>query len=738
MKSSIKRVVGGGSVLVVLVAVLVLSGCEEALDAPQEPTPPGDDRPTPSPSPEKPIPFNPPSPPGPSVSGTAAGTLRIQGAMIVSAGQVHEGSAPTADAGLMGVKVNGHVYLYHPDLGDVQLSEETSDLAVQYAIYGGAPESPAATLQVASATEPKPGNRYRKTKTGMRVRISTASPSDHYTFENTTVLWHTVVSRAEAQPTFFAPKSILGMDWRNFEFYLERREEREVQVDGWDVELYRDLLRGSFSAATLVATPLSIGRYRAAVAAGADPQVFVKMVPIVITEEIAKVIDQLLDQLPLDQCLDIIVDPLLDVAESHLIAMFTNENHRIVSFSDALIQSFPANATLCAARVLAASASGGASELFIEAVEKVMLLKWAANEVLVGYDSIAYDAYATVPGLPQPIRWTAAVDDRTYTAGTPITTLTLPEASGGSPPLTYSLTPTVPGLTFSAVTRTLRGTPTSADTYRMTYTTADRAGGSASLRFNVTVQAASLPPENVGRKFRDCADCPLMVEAPSGTYVMGSPATESGRYSDEGPQHQVTIGYRLAAGVYEVTFAEWDACVAAGGCNGHVPADWGWGRGTRPVIGVNWFDAQNYLQWLSGKTGKRYRLLSEAEWEYVARAGTTTPYHTGSTISRDQANYDFRTVGSTVPVGSYPANAFGLHDVHGNVWEWTQDCWNDGYRGAPADGSAWEAGFCDRRVNRGGSLYNFPRYLRSAYRSWETAGERDDDVGFRVARTLDS
>ena len=394
MNSPWRRSVFGVGVGVVVTAMLILSGCAEAPVPPQEPgtvaQEPG----------ANPIPFNLPSPPGPTVSGTAAGTLRIPGAMIVSAGQVHDGSAPIADAGLMGVKVNGHVYLYHPELGDVQLSEETSDLAVQYSIYGGRPRTPATTLQVASATEPNPGSRYRKTETGMSVRRSTASPSDHYTFENTTVLWHAVVSKAEVQPTFFAPKSIFGMDWKNYEFYLERREERDVRIDRRDVELYRDLLRGSFSLATQVATPLSIARYHAAVMAGADPQVFVKMVPIVITEEIAKLLDELLGFLPLDQCLDIIVDPILAVAESHLIAMFTNEDHRIVSLADALIQSLPANATICAARVIAASSSGGSSEVFIEVVEKVMLLKWAANEVLAAYDSIVYDAYATVPGLP--------------------------------------------------------------------------------------------------------------------------------------------------------------------------------------------------------------------------------------------------------------------------------------------------------------------------------------------------
>ena len=292
----------------------------------------------------------------------------------------------------------------------------------------------------------------------------------------------------------------------------------------------------------------------------------------------------------------------------------------------------------------------------------------------------------------------------------------------------------------------MSGEPSEAGTYRMTYRVRDGAGASASLNFAITVQAALRP--DVGRKFRDCADCPLMVEVPSGSYVMGSPPTEEGRHSNEGPQHTVRIGYRLAVGVYEVTFAEWDACVADGGCNGYRPGDKGWGRGARPVINIGWNDAQAYVRWLSRKTGRSYRLLSEAEWEYVARAGTTTPFHTGETISTDQANYDGNyTYGNgvrgvyrrqTVPVGTFAANGYGLHDVHGNVWEWTQDCWN-GYTGAPSDGSAWESGRCDLRVVRGGSWDVFPRYLRSANRSFYDAGYRYGIyVSFRVARTLGS
>ena len=191
-------------------------------------------------------------------------------------------------------------------------------------------------------------------------------------------------------------------------------------------------------------------------------------------------------------------------------------------------------------------------------------------------------------------------------------------------------------------------------------------------------------------------------------------------------------------GVKEVTFDEWEACVRGGGCNGYRPdGGGGWGRGALPVINVSWEDAQAYVSWLSETTGARYRLPSESEWEYAARAGTTTAYHTGSTISTDQANYE-SSRGWTTPVGTFAPNAFGLYDVHGNVWEWVEDCWHDDYRGAPSDGTAWtRGGNCSRRVLRGGSWILNLRNVRSANRIWYTTRDRSYSAGFRVSRTLD-
>ena len=212
-----------------------------------------------------------------------------------------------------------------------------------------------------------------------------------------------------------------------------------------------------------------------------------------------------------------------------------------------------------------------------------------------------------------------------------------------------------------------------------------------------------------GRVFRDCSLCPVMVEVPPGSYMMGSPATEVGRLGTEGPQHQVTIGYAFAAGVYEVTFAEWDACVSAGGC-GHWPRDYNDGRGRRPVLDVNWEDAQEYVAWISEETGEEYRLLSEAEWEYVARAGTRTARYWGESEA-EQCRYANGSEVScsdgygaeTAPAGSFEPNAFGLYDVLGNVGEWTEDCWNASYAGAPTDGRPRTSGDCSHRVLRGGS-----------------------------------
>jgi formylglycine-generating enzyme required for sulfatase activity len=238
-----------------------------------------------------------------------------------------------------------------------------------------------------------------------------------------------------------------------------------------------------------------------------------------------------------------------------------------------------------------------------------------------------------------------------------------------------------------------------------------------------------------------------MVLVPAGSFIMGSPASEEGRLDHEEPQRKITIARPFAVGRFEITFDEWDACVVAGGCS-HRPDDAGWGRGRRPVINLSWDDITNeYLPWLSRKAGKTYHLLTEAEWEYAARAGTTTPFSTGRTITPEQANFHgFLTYGGstsevhrnkTLEVGSFEPNGFGLHDMHVNVWEWVQDCYKESYVGAPVDGSAVTSGDCAYRVQRGGSWISGPEHLRSANRIMSQPDSRIiRNDGFRVMRTL--
>jgi formylglycine-generating enzyme required for sulfatase activity len=240
--------------------------------------------------------------------------------------------------------------------------------------------------------------------------------------------------------------------------------------------------------------------------------------------------------------------------------------------------------------------------------------------------------------------------------------------------------------------------------------------------------------------FTECANCPEVVVVPAGSFMMGSPASEKGRDTYEGPQHRVTFDQAFAVSQFAVTFDEWDACVGDGGCNGYTPADQFWGRGRRPVITVSWDDARAYVTWLSRKTGKTYRLLSEAEYEYAARAGTTTYYPWGNDIGRDNANCD--GCGSqwdnkqTAPVGSFAPNQFGLYDMVGNVGTWTEDCYHNSYSGAPIDGLPWTGAGCTFRVVRGGSWLNFPQDLRSALRFGIPTVIRNTHLGFRVGRTL--
>ena len=252
-----------------------------------------------------------------------------------------------------------------------------------------------------------------------------------------------------------------------------------------------------------------------------------------------------------------------------------------------------------------------------------------------------------------------------------------------------------------------------------------------------TAQERALKPSD---PLKECRDCPEMIVVPAGRFRMGSTA---GQGSDaERPAHEVTIAKPFAVSKFALTFDEWDACATHGDCAQHI-TDVGWGRGRRPAINVSWDDAQTYVKWLSRITGKDYRLLSEAEYEYAARAGTETAYPWGDDIKlagKAMANCD--GCGSqwdnkqTAPVGSFAANRFGLYDMVGNVWEWTEDCGNDNYQGAPTDGSAWTSGECSRRVVRGGSWDYDPGVLRSADRGRYVTVLRLNLLGFRVARTL--
>ena len=275
----------------------------------------------------------------------------------------------------------------------------------------------------------------------------------------------------------------------------------------------------------------------------------------------------------------------------------------------------------------------------------------------------------------------------------------------------------------------------------------------------------------VGDQFRDCPACPEMVVVPAGSYRMGSPSSEEGQ-PDERPVHEVTIAVPFAIGRHEVTVAEFGRFADATGystgnsCRTFEGGDWksragrGWRNpgfgqsGRHPVACVSWNDAQAYVAWLSRETGEEYRLPSESEWEYAARAGTATARYWGDDESRQcrhangadasaKERYSDWTAAScrdghahTAPVGSFATNGWGLHDVLGNVWEWTEDCWNNSYAGAPSDGSAWEYGECSERVLRGGSWDSEPSVLRAAVRFWNSTGDRNYNVGFRVARTL--
>lgn len=272
---------------------------------------------------------------------------------------------------------------------------------------------------------------------------------------------------------------------------------------------------------------------------------------------------------------------------------------------------------------------------------------------------------------------------------------------------------------------------------------------------------AQTPPETV---FRDCPHCPRMVVLPAGSFLMGSPPSGDWRFEDEEPQRRVTVRTGFAIGIYEVTFDEWGACAGGGGCGGYRPSDEGWGRGRRPVTNVSWEDARNYAEWLSEETGEPYRLPSEAQWEYAARAGTETARYWGESAA-EQCRYangfdeDYAAINrrrvemfeefglgfpscsdgqarGTAPVGSYEPNAFGLYDMIGNLTEWTDDCATRDYSDAPADDRVRTLGDCSRRVLRGGTWSYASEMLRSAQRLSFELDHRDNGLGFRVVRDI--
>jgi formylglycine-generating enzyme required for sulfatase activity len=242
-----------------------------------------------------------------------------------------------------------------------------------------------------------------------------------------------------------------------------------------------------------------------------------------------------------------------------------------------------------------------------------------------------------------------------------------------------------------------------------------------------------------GSEFKECANgCPVMIVIPAGKFIMGSSEDEPDRQTSEGPQHEVAVALPFAVSKFEVTFDEWDACVAAARCPRVADR---WGRGQMPVVNVSWGDTKQYAAWLSQLTGKEYRLPTEAEWEYAARAGANTRYSWGDDPRAGSATCDgcgsLWDLKHTAPVGSLKPNAFGLHHMHGNVWEWVEDTWHQNYDGAPRDGSAWlRSGDPSYRVVRGGSWRNESEQVRAAVRFKRNINVRFDTLGFRVARAV--
>jgi len=254
-----------------------------------------------------------------------------------------------------------------------------------------------------------------------------------------------------------------------------------------------------------------------------------------------------------------------------------------------------------------------------------------------------------------------------------------------------------------------------------------------------------------GKRFRDCPECPELIVVPAGSFVQGSSEAAPEGLAMERPSRTVNIPEPLGVGIFEVTLAQWDACYEDGACTRRLE-DNDWGRGDRPAIMVSWSDTQEYLQWLSDRTEKVYRLPSESEWEYFARAGEEGDWLGGGrsslcdfgNIAGEESGFEWRhqacpdpIPAGTAPAGTFRPNAFGLYDVIGNVAEWTADCMNLSYLDAPVDGSAWGRGLCSSHMTRGGSWLTGSKDIRLSSRFNLKNGDRNDFTGFRVVRRID-
>lgn len=278
---------------------------------------------------------------------------------------------------------------------------------------------------------------------------------------------------------------------------------------------------------------------------------------------------------------------------------------------------------------------------------------------------------------------------------------------------------------------------------------ADAVAEDVTVSETLTAPGGETDSETVGDYLRDCFVCPDMAVVPPGRFLMGSPENEHARHLAEGPLAMVDIIKGFAMAAHEITIEQWDACVAGGGCRAYTPPAHGWGRGKQPVVSVSFDDAQSYVAWLSDSTGRAYRLPSEAEWEYAARAGSSGPFFFGARLTAQDANYNTAytyggpvetAAGRAVEAGSFSPNDFGLFDMHGNVWEWTADCWAGSHQDADVNGAprnTKNGGDCTQRVLKGGAWNTGGWRLRSAHRIGKPANVREYDNGFRIVRDLD-